>query len=186
MSLVTPLPTNSRAIVVSDEALIHVAARERLLDRAFGRAARKAKTSEKLREDRLPAEGLALVATAGDTLVGTLRLWDVSLGEDRSALLLGPLAVDTRCRKLDIGSRLMTEAIARARAGGHQAIILVGDEPYYARFGFSSALTKGLDMPGPVDRARFLGLELVDGALDGASGMITATGRIDERLVRAA
>ena len=70
----------------------------------------------------------------------------------------------------------MDAAIARAKASGHGAILLVGDAPYYARFGFERQLTKNLQMPGPVELDRFLGLELRDGALAGASGRLRATG----------
>ena len=80
-------------IAVREEQMADIDARESLLDVAFG-ADRFAKTSERLREGRLPADGLALVATAGERLVGTVRLWNVTLGPDCPALLLGPLAVD--------------------------------------------------------------------------------------------
>ena len=60
---------------------------------------------------------------------------------------------------------------------GHRAILLVGDPEYYERFGFSAEKTALLWMPGPYDRRRLLALELVPGALDGALGLIGATGR---------
>jgi predicted N-acetyltransferase YhbS len=75
-----------------------------------------------------------------------------------------------------IGSALMREALARAAVRGHKAVILVGDAPYYARFGFGTAATHRLQMPGPVDRKRFLALELVPKSLAGATGRILATG----------
>jgi predicted N-acetyltransferase YhbS len=59
-------------------------------------------------------------------------------------------------------------------------VLLVGDAPYYARFGFSRALAAGLFMPGPFERDRFLGLNLRNGALDGASGLLRATGAWSE------
>ena len=71
----------------------------------------------------------------------------------------------------------MRHAIAEATRLGHAAIILVGDAPYYARFGFSGAPMADLHLPGPVDRARFLGIELVPGALDGAEGLVSGCGR---------
>ena len=148
-----------------------VEARERLLDAAFGDT-RFAKTCERLRETNRAAAGLSLVAVKQGRLVGTLRLWPVVTGHGRSALLLGPLAVDAAERSAGIGARLIRLAIKRARRAGHTAIVLVGDAPYYARFGFSPDLTQSLDLPGPVDRARFLGLELVPGALSGASGVL--------------
>ena len=70
----------------------------------------------------------------------------------------------------------MKASIERARAQGHGSILLVGDAPYYARFGFSAELTRKLKMPAPVLRKRFLGLELAPGALAGATGKVTANG----------
>jgi predicted N-acetyltransferase YhbS len=92
--------------------------------------------------------------------------------------MLGPLAVDDSCRKLGVGAALMDQALAAATALGHGAVILLGDAPYYARFGFSSAKTGELALPGPFERDRLLGLELRHGALDGAWGMIAPTGAL--------
>jgi len=156
-----------------------VPAREALLDRAMGHG-RKRKSSEKLRRGRRPSEGLAFAArTADGTLVGTVRLWDVMAGDDgRAALLLGPLAVDPQAQAGGIGSALVRHAIAEARRLGHGAIVLVGDAPYYGRFGFSAEKTGNLAMPGPFEKHRLLALELVPGALDGAGGLIRAAGRV--------
>ena len=162
-------------------------AREMLLDRAFG-PSRFGKTCERLRAQRLPAAGLSLVARAhgfglgggevvGSDVVGTVRLWHVDAG-GVPALMLGPLAVDARVRCFGIGSRLMEAAIERAAALGHDAILLVGDAPYYARFGFLRAHALGLRMPGPVEAERFLGLELRPGAFAAARGLVRATGAV--------
>ena len=159
------------------ETAADVAVREALLDRAMGQG-RKRKSSEKLRRGRRPSEGLAFVARDADgRIVGTVRLWDVHAGGDRRALLLGPLAVDPSVKSAGIGSALMLHAIGEAKRLGHRAILLVGDAPYYGRFGFSAEKTGRLAMPGPYERHRFLALELVDGALDGAHGVLKATGR---------
>ena len=172
------------------ETRADVVAREALLDAAFG-PARFRKTCERLRVGRMPARGLALAARAGDQLVGTIRLWHVRAG-GVDALMLGPLAVDASQRGLGIGDALMREAIARAQALGARAIILVGDAPYYAKFGFSRGPVRALAMPGPVELERFLGLELVPGALDDARGRVIATGkeaprhRAEERALRRA
>ncbi len=147
-------------------------AREALLDRVMG-PERRFKPSERLRRGRKPANGLALVARDGGKLVGTVRLWNVKAG-DASALLLGPLAVDQAAQSEGIGANLMRLAIARAAMIGHAGIILVGDPEYYARFGFSAEPTAGLVMPAPVDRRRFLGLELKESALAGIGGLVTA------------
>ncbi|HET6377169.1 MAG TPA: N-acetyltransferase [Methylocella sp.] len=152
-------------------------ARERLLDEAFG-PGRFDKTVERLREGRLPASGLALAAKEGESLIGTLRLWHVRAG-DAPALLLGPLAVAKTCRSRGTGRALVEESLSRARRLGHAEILLVGDAAYYEPFGFSRRHTLGLSLPGPVDEARFLGLELQDGALRGAQGLVTAAGMRD-------
>jgi len=108
-------------------------------------------------------------------LIGTVRLWHVSAG-GRPALILGPLAVDAASRKLGVGAALMDAALATAKARGHGAVILLGDAPYYARFGFSAEKTGELLLPGPFERERLLGLELRAGALDDCWGMIVPTG----------
>ncbi len=164
--------------LIQTETDADVPAREVLLDRAMG-ASRRRKSSEKLRRGRLPAQGLAFVARdASGAVVGTVRLWNVRLGDaGRRALLLGPLAVDPAIKAAGIGSALMRHAVAEARRLGHGAILLVGDAPYYARFGFSADRTGPLSMPGPYERHRFLALELIEGWLDGASGVLVAAGR---------
>lgn len=166
--------TFGSAFTVRDETLRDVEAREALLDVAFG-PARHLKTCERLREGRLPAFALTAVDVAG-RVIGTVRTWHVSAGPGRRALMLGPLAVDPAARSQGIGVALMQAAIARARAEGHAAILLVGDAPYYARFGFSAEATAGLWLPGPVECERFLGLELQPGALAGSRGFVSPTG----------
>jgi predicted N-acetyltransferase YhbS len=168
-------------IVLRDEAMRDVNAREALLDTCLG-PDRLEKTSERLREGRLPAEGLALVVEQEGVLIGTVRLWHVTAGPCRPALLLGPLAVDPARQGLGIGSRLMREALTRAADLGYGAVLLVGDAPYYERFGFSGKFTAGLRLPGPVETGRFLGRELVSRALEGARGRVLATGAPDPAL----
>ena len=164
-------------VAIRTERADDVSAREALLDRAMG-PGRRRKSSEAIRRGRLPADGLSLIAADdADTILGTVRLWHVSAGTRHSALLLGPLAVATDVAGSGIGSRLMRRAIAEATFRGHGAILLVGDPDYYERFGFSSAATGDLAMPGPFERHRLLALELVPGALKGASGLITAARR---------
>jgi len=172
----TIAPTFDAApFAIRAERASDVTAREKLLDLSFGEG-RHLRTCQRLRDDRAPAEGLALSAVREGILVGTLRLWHVSAG-GVPALVLGPLAVDSGCRDLGIGAALVTRALDRAQAYGHGAVILLGDAPYYARFGFSGRKTGELTLPGPFERDRLLGLELVEGALDGAWGMVVPTGR---------
>ena len=164
------------AFTIDTETPADITAREALLDRAMG-PKRKKKSSETLRRGRLPAEGLAFVARdAQGSLAGTVRLWNVDAG-GKAALLLGPLAVDPSAKSAGIGSALMRHAIEEARRLGHGAILLVGDPEYYSRFGFSAEKTGAIAMPGPYERHRFLALEFQDGALDGAAGVLKATGR---------
>ncbi len=169
------MPGAMRAtITIRDETAADIAARERLLDAAFG-PARFLKTCERLREGRLPAFGLVAV-DGGGRVVGTVRMWHVAAGPGRRALMLGPLAVDLSVRAQGVGAALMRCALTRAAIDGHGAVLLVGDAPYYERFGFTASLTQGLWMPGPVERERFLGLELRERALAGAWGFVSPTG----------
>jgi predicted N-acetyltransferase YhbS len=171
-------------ILYANEASAEAGAREALLDRAMGRA-RFLKPSERLRRGRQPAAGLSLVARKGGALVGSVRLWNVDAG-GKPALLLGPLAVDPEAQGEGVGAWLMQLAVARAAALGHSSISLVGDPDYYERFGFTTTPTGGLVMPAPVDRRRFLGLELKPKALVDASGLVLATGEPVRRSQRLA
>ncbi|MBB4275828.1 GNAT family N-acetyltransferase [Rhizobium mongolense] len=160
-----------------------VVPRENLLDRAMGPNRRK-KSSEKIRRGRIPAEGLALVARDRDGhVIGTVRLWNIEAGVNAdatsiNALLLGPLAVDPTFEGRGVGSALMRAAILEAKNRRHGAILLVGDAAYYERFGFFAEKACHLVMPGPFERSRLLALELTEGWLDGAAGMIVASGRM--------
>jgi predicted N-acetyltransferase YhbS len=165
-------------VTIRQERPADVAAREALLDVAYG-PVRYTKTSERLREGRLPE--VSLVATEGRRIISTVRLWSVSAGPGRPALLLGPLAVAPDCRKRGIGSTLVLEALRAAARAGHRAVLLVGDAPYYGRFGFSAEKTGALWLPGPYERHRLLGSELAPGALDGAQGLISASGPIEAK-----
>jgi len=174
-------------ISVRNEVLSDIHAREDLLEAAMGEA-RFRKTSQRLRDGRMAAHGLSFVAenNEGD-IVGTVRLWDVTAGPNRPSLLLGPLAVDPRLQARGTGSLLMRAAIARAAELGHGSVMLVGDAPYYARFGFTAERTQRLRLPGPYESQRFLALELQPNALVGAAGLVKATGiRVPEPAFTAA
>ena len=170
---VAPL-TSAAPCTIRAERASDVAGREALLVACFGED-RDARTCQRLRAGRAPAEGLAFSAVRQGRLVGTIRLWRVSAG-GITALVLGPLAVEAGCRDLGIGAALMNHALTTAKRRGHGAVILLGDAPYYARFGFSALKTPELSLPGPFEHERLLGLELTEGALDGAWGMIMPTG----------
>ncbi|GGA98328.1 N-acetyltransferase [Brucella endophytica] len=182
MNAITSEIRQDRTFVILEEATQDEPVREALLDRAMGEGRRR-KSSEKLRRGRTPSAGLAFAARdENGTLIGTVRLWDIRAGRDAAgrsvpALLLGPLAVDPAYEGHGIGSALMRHAVKEAARLGHGAILLVGDPEYYARFGFSGEKVGGLAMPGPVERRRFLALELRAGHLDGAHGVLAPTGR---------
>ena len=168
---------DAASFAIRNERASDVDAREALLDACFG-ANRNARTCQRLRDGRVPAEGLAFSAVHDGRLVGTVRLWNVDAG-GRQALVLGPLAVDGSVRTLGIGAALMNHAIATAKALGHGAIVLLGDEPYYSRFGFASVKVESLSLPGPFERDRLLGLELRAGAFNGAFGLIVPNGQAE-------
>jgi predicted N-acetyltransferase YhbS len=171
-------------VTIRAEISSDVAAREALLNAGFG-PARFRKTSEKLRVGRVAAFAFTALNPKGK-VVGTVRLWNIIAGSAGPSLLLGPLAVDSSAQGQGLGAALMNHAIQAAKAAGHDSILLVGDAPYYARFGFSQSFTRSLHLPGPVDRARFLGLELTEQAFDGAEGLVAASGAMVEALQVAA
>lgn len=173
-------------VTIAPEVMSDAAPREALLNRAFG-VKRFRKTSQRFRDGRLPAEGLAFAARdEAGRLTGTVRLWNIIAGSAGPALLLGPIAVDARHQGHGIGAKLMQHSIAEARRLGHRAILLVGDQSYYGRFGFEASLAAELHLPGPFERHRLLGLELTQEALDGAEGLCAPSGRTLPQVRRAA
>jgi predicted N-acetyltransferase YhbS len=147
-----------------------LAAIEKLDERAFG-PGRFARTAYRLREGVEPDPQLSFVAHVGTLLVGANRMTPITCG-GKPALLLGPLTVDPPFRSRGIGEALMQKSMEAARAAGHKLVILVGDEPYYKRIGFKRVPMGRLSLPGPVDPARLLYCELVEGAFEGISGAI--------------
>lgn len=150
---------------------------EALLDRAFGKA-RHRKTVQKMRKRYLPSDGLAFVMLSdfGD-VIGTIRLWDVEANGAR-ALLLGPVAIAPEYQGQGLGDALIRHSLAQAQKLGHRGVVLVGDAPYYARFGFTRGLTLDMKLPGPVDEARFLGLELATSGLGNVKGLLNISGTL--------
>lgn len=143
---------------------------ERLHERTFG-PGRYARTAYRIREGIGHDLTLSYTARVGTLLVGSLRLSQVRIG-DTPALLLGPLTIEPPFRDRGIGLALMQRALADATARGHRLVVLVGDEPYYARVGFKRIPRGRVTLPGPVDPARLLVVELVDGAFEGVTGAV--------------
>lgn len=159
------------SLAIRHELPADSAAIERLHERAFG-PGRFARTAFRLREG-VPADPeLSFAAHVGTFLVGSIRVTPVGAG-GHPALMLGPLTVDPAFEGRGIGGSLMHCSIDAARANGHDLIMLVGDAPYYARFGFRMIPPGQLVLPGPADPTRFLALELVDGVLAQRSGAVT-------------
>ena len=158
------------SITILQESADDALAIERLYERTFG-PGRFAKTAYRLREDMPPGHELSFTARVGTLLVGSVRLTPVRIG-GAAALLLGPLTVEPPFRERGIGQALIDRALKEAKARGHRLVILVGDEPYYAKCGFKPIPKGCAQMPGPVDPARLLVCELADGAFDGVSGAI--------------
>src|SRR6202008_3408515 len=142
------LISQAAPFAIRAERASDVVAREALLDACFGEN-RHLRTCQRLRDGRAPAAGLALSAVRNGKLAGTVRLWHVSAGGVR-ALMLGPLAVDSAHRRLGVGTARMAKALASAGARVHRAMVLLGDAPYYGRFGFSAAKTGRLLLSRPV------------------------------------
>lgn len=141
---------------------------DRLIADAFG-PGRYAKAAERLREGARPDRDLSLLAWDGDEAVGCVRLWPIDIGGTQ-ALLLGPFAVAASRRSQGLGAALVERACEAAQAAGHALVVLVGDEAYFARVGFSAVPPGCVTLPGPVDRARLLWRALKPGAADGVAG----------------
>jgi predicted N-acetyltransferase YhbS len=141
------------------------------LNRASFGPGRYAKAAYRLREGVNCEASLSFVAIEDGILRGSIRFWPVNIGGEK-ALLLGPLAVQSDQRGRGIGIALMNRGIEEARKAGHGCIVLVGDEPYYARVGFMRLPPGSVTLPGPVDPARILGLALKPNALASLSGPI--------------
>jgi predicted N-acetyltransferase YhbS len=149
---------------------------ERLHERTFG-PGRYARTAFRIREGAAHLLELSFTARIGTLLVGSVRLTPIRIGVT-PALLLGPLTVEPPFRERGIGLALMKQALAEAREKGHRLVVLVGDEPYYARAGFKPIPKGQAKMPGPVDPARLLVAELVEGAFASVSGPIKPDGDV--------
>ena len=143
---------------------------ERLHERTFG-PGRYARTAYRIREQIAHRLDLSFTARVGTLLVGSVRLTPVRIGET-PALLLGPLTIEPPFRDKGIGKAMMERALDVARQKGHRLVVLVGDEPYYARVGFKRIPKGQVTLGGPVDPDRMLAAELVEGALSGVTGTV--------------
>lgn len=146
---------------------------EALLDLAFA-PGRLALSSYRLRDgvDRV-AELCLLARDEFDVVVGAIRFWPIVIGEmTAEALLLGPIAVHPTRQAEGLGALLMSESLGRAAEHGWTRVVLIGDEPYYKRFGFTRALGRALDYPPPTNPDRLLARALAPNAFEGVRGMV--------------
>jgi predicted N-acetyltransferase YhbS len=159
------------SLVIRPELPSDAEAIERLHERAFG-PGRFARTAFRLREGAPHLMDLSFTALVGTLLVGSVRMTPVAAGAV-PALMLGPLTVEPAFENRGIGGALIRRSLDTAREKGHQLVLLVGDEPYYSRFGFKRIPPRRLELPGPVNPDRFLALELTQGAMTDAKGLVT-------------
>ena len=148
-----------------------------LIARAFG-PGRFAKASERVREFATFAPELSVCAWSPDAkgagrLLGAARVWRVRVG-DRPAAFLGPFAVELGERNAGFGARLVARACEAAQAAGESHVVLVGDESYFSRVGFTAQAGRGVVMPGPVDPRRVLVRKLRPDAPDLAGPVLPA------------
>jgi predicted N-acetyltransferase YhbS len=161
---------NDISLTILPETADDAEAIERLHERTFG-PGRYAKTAYRLREQIEHRVDLSFIARIGTLMVGSVWLTPIRIGKTK-ALLLGPLTVEPAFRERGIGQALIARALKEASAKGHRLVILVGDEPYYAKSGFKPIPAGRVVMPGPVDPARLLVAELAPGAFEGVSGRV--------------
>jgi predicted N-acetyltransferase YhbS len=139
--------------------------------RAFG-PGRFTRTAYRVREGTPDISRFCRAAVLGDRIIAAVRFTPITIGGKNGALLLGPLVVEPDFAGQGFGRRIIAEAMAAAKADGVHLVVLVGDEPYYGRFGFHPIPPGQITMPGPVDPRRLLAAELQSGALAGARGVI--------------
>jgi predicted N-acetyltransferase YhbS len=159
------------------------AALAQLSAQAFG-PGRFARSAYRVREGVAPVPELSLTAWLGERLIGGIRFTAITIGEARDALLLGPLVVDPAEAGKGYGKALVSEGLGKAKALEFGLVLLVGDMPYYGRFGFQPVPRGQITLPGPVDPARLLAQELAESALAAARGVVKAVPPSDLRATR--
>lgn len=164
------MPDTTTTRLVTDDDISAISA---LHARVFG-PGRFARTAYRVREGHGLTSPYCRAAFAGGRLIAALRFTAVTIGERGQALLLGPLAVDPDFAGKGFGRRLIAEGLADAQARGQRLVVLVGDLPYYGRFGFKPVPPGHIIFPGPVNPARILVAELAEGAVGDYRGLVAA------------
>lgn len=163
----------SSNVIIRRAAPEDIAAISALHARVFG-PGRFARSAYRVREGKGHLSRFCLVAEGPGRLYASLRMTEITIGGIDGAALLGPIAVETEHREQGLGTRLVTQAIDACRRANAKLVILVGDEPYYGRFGFKPVPPGRILFPGPVNPARILAIELADNALSAYSGIVAA------------
>jgi predicted N-acetyltransferase YhbS len=153
------------------------AALSKLSADAFG-PGRFTRTAYRIRETTPPAAKLCLAGWLNDRLIAGIRFTPLSVDGRAGALLLGPLVVDPEFKGQGYGKTLVDTGLTRAREEGYHLVLLVGDMPYYGRFGFKPVPPGQISLPGPVDPTRLLAFELQPGALETYRGHVQGSGEI--------
>lgn len=135
---------------------------------------RFARTAYRIREGNPAVSAFCHGTFLGPRLIASLRMTPIVIGTTSPHLLLGPLSVAADFTNQGFGRSLIAKALASAKASGIGIVTLVGDMPYYGRFGFTPMPPGKILFPGPVNPARVLACELTPGTLAPASGMVTA------------
>lgn len=139
--------------------------------RVFG-PGRFVRTAYRVREGTPDLSPFCRVALLADRIIAAIRMTEITIGGRGGALMLGPLAVDAEFANLGYGRRLIAESVEAARLAGRELVLLVGDMPYYGRLGFTLVPPGQIVLPGPVNPARLLAIELRAGALEEYRGLV--------------
>jgi predicted N-acetyltransferase YhbS len=164
----------TRPLVPEDIPLISA-----LHDRVFG-PGRFARTAYRVREQMGPDSEMSpfcRLAAKDGKIIAAIRMSEIAIGGTPGAALLGPIVVAPEHAAQGYGRALVSETLAAAREAGLRLVVLVGDEPYYGRFGFKPVAPGSITFPGPVNPTRILAAELVPGALADYRGLVSGLRR---------
>lgn len=163
----------TKPITLRSAGRADVSQMSRLHARAFG-PGRFARSAYRVREGKGHISRFCVVAECDGVLIGSARMTEITVGGTAGAALLGPVVVEDGWRNAQLGKRLIEHAIDAARHAHVALVVLVGDEPYYGRYGFKAVPAGQIAFPGPVNPRRLLALELSAGALPNYCGVVAA------------
>ncbi|MEG6510218.1 N-acetyltransferase [Methyloligella sp. 2.7D] len=162
---------HDKTFEIRSERAADTPALAKLSETAFG-PGRFTRTAYRIREGVAPVAALSLTGWIDGALMAGIRFTPVTVGGKNRSLLLGPLVVDPAFANQGFGKALVGEGLAKAKQAGYRLVLLVGDLPYYGRFGFVAVPVGKITLPGPVDPNRLLACELEPGSLAAAQGLV--------------